>query len=481
MRNTGGGTLFDVSVRMGTTPKSSQGGTRRIPGRRLVTTVHSRGGAGLDGMLDLTERASRDAPVDEILASLASGIAALLRYDVCSIYLPEDDSQDLVLRATHGFPQDAVGSVRMRVGEGLTGFAVECLRPVSVAAAAADARTKHFDALPEELYPALCALPLVDRGRAVGALVVQRREKRAFSEREVVLIAAMAPVVLLAVERARARRREEQLSVAPSSAPAGRRPTEMVLRGVAGTPGRGLGVVCVRRVPVHATRERAADVRAERVRLEQVLAEVAAEAAALDGWVHARLVDREDGSMRELRGQLLALRFVLDDDRLRERAYGHVDAGATAASAIERVAREYARVLGGSDHPSLHARGIELEGLCGRMLARLAGDSHSLVSSGASSSLADQPGAILVAGRVTLFEVIELARHHGSGIALAGHAHASTGLVAARALGLPVVCDVRSLYRWASEGDRALVDGDTGVVVLNPSRTDVAAHRRDRK
>ena len=51
-------------------------------------------------------------------------------------------------------------------------------------------------------------MPLVDGGRAVGALVIQRKLPRAFGQREIVLIASMAPPVLFAIERARTRERE---------------------------------------------------------------------------------------------------------------------------------------------------------------------------------------------------------------------------------------------------------------------------------
>src|SRR5262249_26980049 len=140
--------------------------------RSAAPRVHARGEARLDAVLDLAEEASREAPLGEVLAALCQRIAHMLAVDVCSIYLRELEvdgrRRALVLRATSGYPQSAVGAVRMRVGEGLTGFAVECLRPVSVARAASDARNKAFEELDETRFPSLCALPLVDGGRAVG-------------------------------------------------------------------------------------------------------------------------------------------------------------------------------------------------------------------------------------------------------------------------------------------------------------------------
>src|SRR3954465_14615614 len=173
---------------------------RRARAAATIPKVHSRGEARLDAMLELAEEASRPAPLGEVLQSLSARIAAVVNVEVCSIYLRElvdvpgnrRVAGDLVLRGNAGYTADAVGRVRMRVGEGLTGFARECLRPVRLARASTDARNKSFAGMDEERYPSLCAVPLVDGGRAVGALVVQRKLPRAFGQREIVLIASMA-------------------------------------------------------------------------------------------------------------------------------------------------------------------------------------------------------------------------------------------------------------------------------------------------
>ena len=43
--------------------------------------------------------------------------------DVCSIYLLEADADSLLLTATNGLSQAGVGRVRLRLGEGITGWA----------------------------------------------------------------------------------------------------------------------------------------------------------------------------------------------------------------------------------------------------------------------------------------------------------------------------------------------------------------------
>jgi len=446
---------------------------RRHSPASTVPKVHTRGEARLDAMLELAEEASRPAPLGEVLQSLCARIAQVLAVDVCSIYLRElaDSpgnrriSGDLVLRATSGYSREAVGQARMRVGEGLTGFSVECLRPVSVARAASDARNKPFAFMDEERFPSLCATPLVDGGRAVGALVVQRKQPRAFGQREIVLIASMAPPVLFALERARLRERERmaELSAATPAIPHAR-VHEVTLRGQAAAPGQGFGTIAVRRhhqpsqPPVGPL-----SIADEKARLGVALAEAADEMTKLVAWAMAwGPLDR--ATMASL---LSPARFVLDDARLRGRMRDHIDEGVSAEAAVERVMREYARVLSASGEKLLVDRALEVEALCLRVLNRLGAPAAKL-----------PPGAVLVAARLTVCDAIELRAGHAAGAILSAPAAASPGLGTAVALGLPVVAGVSELFRWVTDGDRVLVDGEAGSVIVNPSRVDVAAHRK---
>jgi len=428
-------------------------------------------------MLALTEEASRPAPLGDVLAGLCERIALLLSVDVCSVYLREapralfdDGSGDLVLRATYGQPQNAVGTVRMRVGEGLTGFAVECLRPVSVARAADDARNKAFPGVDEARFPSLCALPLVDGGRAVGALVIQRRLPKAFGQREIVLAASVTAPVLFAIERSRSRDREARaLEKAQAAAHPSTRPHEVMLRGLSLAPGSALGTVALRRhAParsIDAMRDAAADPDEERAHLTRALADAADEIAGLESWALQQMSPSIDRAM--MLSLLSPSRFVLDDARMRNRMIKQVQAGAAAEEAVEQVMREYTRLLSSSGDPVLSARAVEVEALCLRVMARLHG-----------GRVPFKAGAILCAARLTVCDALELGAAHGAGVALASTTDDAPGAQVARALGLPIVRGVRELFRWVADGDRAIVDGDAGTLVLNPSRIDVAEFRR---
>ena len=63
-------------------------------------------------------------------SEITGKIAQRMGMEVCSIY--RNLGGDLVLAATHGLAKDAVGKVRLSIGEGITGRVVETGKPIVV-------------------------------------------------------------------------------------------------------------------------------------------------------------------------------------------------------------------------------------------------------------------------------------------------------------------------------------------------------------
>jgi phosphotransferase system enzyme I (PtsP) len=88
--------------------------------------------------------------------------------------------------------------------------------------------------------------------------------------------------------------------------------------------------------------------------------------------------------------------------------------------------------------------------------------------------------ALLVGDRITVFDVLVSARARPVGIALSERAAGPRTQALLELLGVPAVCDVRGLFRWASDADIALLDADHGLFVLNPSKSEIATVRKHR-
>jgi signal transduction protein with GAF and PtsI domain len=142
--------------------------------------------------------------------------ATVMGMDSCSIYLLDDRGEYVVLGATTGLSREAVGKARLRLGEGLTGWAAEHEEPVGVADAAQDPRFKHLPETKESIFQSLLAVPLVNQGRVIGAMNVQTERYHEYGEEEVELLSFIGDLAAGALEKAmlhdRMQRQIEELS-----------------------------------------------------------------------------------------------------------------------------------------------------------------------------------------------------------------------------------------------------------------------------
>jgi two-component system, sensor histidine kinase PdtaS len=142
--------------------------------------------------------------LEEVLALVASKVAAALGADACFVYLYDERTDELVLRATHGTRvEEMTKRPRMRPGDGITGTAAAERAPIMIAAQAhLDPRFKGFANLPEDEYESILAVPILARAKLAGALNVRTRAPRDFSEAEIELLVAIAAQVAQTIEHA---------------------------------------------------------------------------------------------------------------------------------------------------------------------------------------------------------------------------------------------------------------------------------------
>src|SRR6266536_1320411 len=143
--------------------------------------------------------------LEEVLSLVASKVADALGADACFVYLYDERSGELVLRATYGSRvEEMTGRPRMRPGEGITGSAAAARAPVMIAAQAhLDERFKAFPNLREDEYESILAVPILAREKLAGALNVRTREPREFTPAEVDLLLAIAAQVAQTIEHAK--------------------------------------------------------------------------------------------------------------------------------------------------------------------------------------------------------------------------------------------------------------------------------------
>lgn len=423
--------------------------------------IHARGDvARLDAVVDFVTFAAKPMPLVSLLDEAPRRIAAIVRADVTSLYLLEGDGETLVMRGNVGFTDRALGQVRLKLGEGITGTAVEILRPVSVVAAPSHDSYRHFPELGEERFPVFAAVPIIGRRGALGATVVQRRGHEPFSDADVELLTALSATIAAGVRAAELVDAAREKG-APATRRAGGGTRKITLPGRPVVKGRALGAVAPLKRPPSTPREERRLDDAPRLRAAFDVSDKALRALAKRA-KHDKLAGTEF---------LSTYVDIVNDARLRSETLRLVEAGMGIAEALDKIVRRVARAAHFEKSAFLEERARDIEDLCDAILMIATGDPRAELPT----------KAVLVADQLTVFDVLVSARAKPVGVALSDRGVGPRTETLLALMGVPAIVDVGGLFRWIESGDVALLDADHGLFVLNPSRSEVASLREDRR
>ena len=147
---------------------------------------------------------SSDLDIDSILHQVITLTTSVTHSDATLVYLIDHATNEMVLRASQ-LPHDAeIGKVRMKPGEGITGWVASHKSVIALARNAySDTRFKPFGSLQEDTYQAFLSVPLINGGEVVGVINVHHKEPHEHSSDEVALVTFIGEQMRGVIARAR--------------------------------------------------------------------------------------------------------------------------------------------------------------------------------------------------------------------------------------------------------------------------------------
>ncbi len=140
----------------------------------------------------------------DLLEKIPQLIARLTRFSAFSVYLLDEQRQELHIAYAVGYPQEVVRTLRLRVGQGVVGAAVEQGRPILVNDISKEPRFMG----PLRNMVSQLAVPMRRKGRVIGALNLLSDTSGAFTDQDEALLRQFAAHVAVAIENARLFRSE---------------------------------------------------------------------------------------------------------------------------------------------------------------------------------------------------------------------------------------------------------------------------------
>ena len=160
----------------------------------------------LSTLFELGREVTSVLDLADLLEKIPQLIARLTRFSAFSVYLLDEPRQELHIAYAVGYPQDVVRTLRLRVGQGVVGAAVEQGRPILVNDISKEPRFMG----PLRNMVSQLAVPMRRKGRVIGALNLLSDTSGAFTDQDEALLRQFAAHVAVAIENARLFRSERQ-------------------------------------------------------------------------------------------------------------------------------------------------------------------------------------------------------------------------------------------------------------------------------
>jgi phosphotransferase system enzyme I (PtsP) len=439
---------------------------------------------------DISTLISHSQDLQETLKSIVAIVAERTETEVCSLYILDRPKNRLTLCATMGLGQESVGKVSMGINEGLTGLVIEKMSPVMVVDAQAHPRYKYFPETGEERFHSFLGVPLIEKRMPLGVLVVQTSRRREFSRDEIRLLKAIsAPVSSIIIqarlldslkdkERERKeyhKRLEDALRRLRSYEGRHREGTARGvlhkwrdrLTGLSVAPGFGRGTAYVLKPRMDLRSVKKEKAKNPKREIERFRAAVERGIEQIQNLKQrmGTLISKEEGALFDVH------RLILEDPAIIEQIEGKIrKEGYVAEYAVSSIFEQHLHSLSQIEDEYLRGRAADVKDVAQRLLENLAGIKEEKVIL--------PKEAVLVAEDISPADLTLLEGDHFRGIVLSTGGATSHASILAKSFEIPTVVAVEELLATVRQGDSLIVDGNSGVVYINPSQEVIREYDR---
>lgn len=392
----------------------------------------------------MSSASSAQDRLDQIVKIIAGGFSS----EVCSVYLRRAGDV-LELFASEGLNKTSVHLTRLNVGQGLVGEIAYMAEIINLANAESHPKFVYRPETGEEIYAAFAGVPILQGGKVIGVVVVQRKEAKEYSHDELEILQTVAMVLSeLAISG--------QLVGAQEIAIARDGLLSQQMAGQRLSPGIAKAVAVLHQPQLTITQYVASDPAKEKERFGKA---IRALQESFDNYIQTSGLTAQDEKVQIIETYML---FTQDRGWL-ARIDEAIHSGLTAEAAVRRVQEELQVKMSQLSSPYIKERIADLENLSDRLLQLLLGNDS------APSNETLPESFILVARTIGPAELLDYDHTKLKGLVLEeGSATSHTALIA-RAMDIPALAKVARATHLIAPGDMLVLDAEGSNVYIRPS------------
>jgi phosphotransferase system enzyme I (PtsP) len=392
--------------------------------------------------------------IETFLQKIVDLVARHMATAVCSVYLYEESTNELILSATHGLNPASVGKVHLKLGEGLVGLSLKEQRIVNEHIGRLHPNFKLIPETAEEKFDSLLAVPILRGVLKIGVLVIQREYSKAFSDNDIAVLKAVTSQIANMLELAR-------LFITMKTPPkplqnSGKKSLPKLFRGKVASEGFAMGPARI------VDRDRTFENFSLKVFAANYTIDDFHKAVAETVHQLEQLQEQVEEKLSDVASLIFTAHLLLlKDNQFVGSMQKQIEKGVEVPGAILSVAKHYIDIFSRGSNSYIREKVQDIEDVSIRLLGNLVPELRS------EYQCSDH---IVISTELFPSDMLKMSSENALGIILVTGGTTSHLSILARSLNLPLlIIDSPSLFSIPDE-TLLLLDAETGNLHINPTK-----------
>ncbi|MCP4133502.1 MAG: phosphoenolpyruvate--protein phosphotransferase [bacterium] len=410
---------------------------------------------------DLNSLFEESMSLADFLQMIVEMVADHMNAEVCSIYMYNEQTEELVLQATRGLNPDFINKITMNLGEGLAGTALLNLEPVCERCGEENPNYKYYPGTNEELFQSFLAVPIIRGNARIGVLVVQRPENVFFVEQDIMAMRATANQLASMIENVKLL----MPLFSPASGEQGKRTSCMdfscrtLIKGKAASEGYAYAQAVVAGTGTDGF------VGQKDFAVSYTLDDFNRAVAATEDQLE-ELQKKVEEKLSDAASLIFAAHLLmLKDNGFIGGMRKHIEAGLNPPNAVIGVYEKYRDIFSVSPNLVIREKVHDIEDLANRIIGNIISE---------ETVTHQYEGHILIARELFPSELLKMSAEDIKGIILVSGGVTSHISILARSLEIPLIFTDDPGFLDIPEETTILLDAELGNIYLNPSTEIIA-------
>jgi two-component system, response regulator PdtaR len=154
----------------------------------------------LSTLNEISQAITSDLYLDDILKLIVNLTAGAMRVKICAVWLLDDETGELTIRATQALSKEYLKERALKVGEGIVGSVAKKKKPIIIPDVSKDESYKEKELAKKEGLVAMLSVPMLVKDKVIGVINVYTVKSYDFTKSDIDLLSAAANQAAVAIE-----------------------------------------------------------------------------------------------------------------------------------------------------------------------------------------------------------------------------------------------------------------------------------------